>query len=164
MKDIDKTYINLTEFSPILLKLGKPVLDDRIERFENQIDYKFPVEFKYFLKRHNGFSLSVTQVNGIGEEYFENSLDKIYAFEHIQSENPMPKEFLPFSPDGYGNYYCLDLSRIENEYCPIVFWQHDFKYNSIDEVETCNNSFISWIEEVMIEWTLEEYNHDGSEK
>jgi hypothetical protein len=76
----------------------------------------------------------------------------------------MPKYFLPFSPDGYGNHYCLDFSRIKNEICPIVFWQHDFKYENLTEVETCNNSFVDWVNEVLIEWTLEEYNYDGTEK
>jgi hypothetical protein len=34
----------------------------------------------------------------------------------------------------------------------------------MNEVETCNQSFTEWIDEVMIEWTLEEYNYDGTEK
>ena len=57
-----------------------------------------------------------------------------------------------------------ELSRIENEICPIVFWQHDCNYENISEVETCNKNFVEWINEVMIEWTLGEYNFDGTEK
>jgi cell wall assembly regulator SMI1 len=158
---ISNTYKELLKFSDSILTLEKPISDNRMEDFEKEIGYKFPKDFKYFIKQNNGFTLAATQVNGIGIEYKENSLDKLYNIEHNEVENPMPKEFLPFSADGFGNHYCLDLSRIENEFCPIVFWQHDFEYRNIAEVETCNESFISWVNEVMIEWTLEEFNYDG---
>ncbi len=51
-----------------------------------------------------------------------------------------------------------------NGACPVVFWQHDFIYRNTGEAEECNDSFINWIKEVMIEWTLEEYNYDGTGK
>ena len=159
-----KTYNNLLKFSSTVLTLEKKIVDNRIENFENEIGFSLPKDFKYFIKNSNGFSLRATSVNGIGEEYLENSLDKIYAFEHYETGNPMPQHFLPFSPDGFGNFYCLDLSRIENETCPIIFWQHDFIYDNLDEVETCNKNFAEWVNEVMIEWTLEEINFDGIEK
>jgi cell wall assembly regulator SMI1 len=157
-------YNELLKFSNSLLNLETSIIDNRIEDFENNIDYKLPKDFKSLIKKHNGFSLSGTEVYGIGKEFGENSLDKIYAFEHNQVENLMPNFFLPFSPDGYGNHYCIDLSRNENEICPIVFWQHDCIYEKIIEVETCNADFAEWISEVMIEWTLEEYNYNGTEK
>ena len=53
---------------------------------------------------------------------------------------------------------------MENVICPIVFWQWDYLYEDIKEVETCNSSFLDWIQEVVIDWTLEDYNYDGSEK
>lgn len=74
----------------------------------------------------------------------------------------MPLEFLPFSSDGRGNHYCLDLSRLKGGSCPVIFWQWDFQYPNIEAVETCNESFYDWLDEVMIGWTLEEYNYDGS--
>ena len=158
------TYEELLKFSNSILNLESPIIDSRIEDFENKIEYKLPKDFKYFIKKNNGFSLSVTEVYGIGKEFLNSSLDEIYDFEHNEVGNPMPKYFWPFSPDGYGNHYCIDLSRIENEICPIVFWQHDYNYKNISEVETCNKNFVEWINEVMIEWTLGEYNFDGTEK
>lgn len=157
-------YNELLKFSYSILTLEKPINDNRIEDFENYIEYKLPTDYKCFIKKHNGFSLNGAEVYGIGKEYGESSLSKIYDFEQYLVGNPMPKNFLPFSPDGYGNHYCIDLSRVENEICPIVFWQHDFNYENISEVETCNVSFAEWIKEVMIDWTLSEYNYDGKEK
>lgn len=158
------TYKNLIKFSDSILSLGNPIIDNRINEFEKIIGYKLPKDFKWFIEKNNGFSLFGNEVTGLGEEFLNASIDKVYNFEHSEVENPMPKYFLPFSPDGYGNHYCLDFSRIKNEICPIVFWQHDFKYENLTEVETCNNSFVDWVNEVLIEWTLEEYNYDGTEK
>jgi cell wall assembly regulator SMI1 len=76
----------------------------------------------------------------------------------------MPHHFLPFSNDGRGNHYCLDLSRLTGQSCPVVFWQWNYDYASLEEVEACNDNFVSWVKEVMIDWTLEMYNYDGSKK
>ncbi|MCP2045213.1 SMI1/KNR4 family protein [Pontibacter sp. HSC-36F09] len=162
MKEIEqqceKVLGSLYQFSKNLLDLGELIPDNRLSEFENQIGFKLPFDFSYILTKYNYFSLAGTEVLGIGIEFKEESLDKVYRFEHDGAGNTMPKEFLPFSPDGRGNYYCLDLSRMENSLCPVVFWQHDFTYSKKEEVETCNEKFIDWVEEVMIEWTLEDFD------
>ena len=163
-KEIESIYNELLKFSDSILELKDAITDSRIQEFEEIIGYKFPTDFVYFLRMHNGFSLHATEVLGIGKDFGYNSLDKIYEFERSEVENPMPNYFLPFSPDGYGNHYCMDVSRMEDELCPIVFWQHDYNYENLEDVETCNINFAAWINEVMIEWTLEDYNYDGSEK
>jgi len=153
----------LSKFSPDLFYLGLPINDARLELFEKQLHLELPSDFKYLLKKHNGFSLDGTEVYGLDEAFRGSSLDTVYHFEHFDVGNPMPGAFFPFSPDGFGNHYCLDLSQLKEERCPVVFWQHDADYESYD-VETCNESFISWVKEVMIDWTLEDYNYDGTEK
>lgn len=154
----------LYKFSDEILELGSPILDDRLEVFERNINITLPFDFKFILKKHNGFSLVGTEVLGLSEELRVNSLDQVYKFEHYETQNSMPSEYIPFSADGRGNYYCLDSSRLQGEICPIIFWQHDIIYQSKTDVETCNNSFLEWVEEVIIDWTLEDYNYDGTEK
>lgn len=154
----------LYRFSDDIIYLGNAITDNRLEEFEAQIGYNFPIDFKYILKRHNSFSLLGTEVMGFDLKYRGSSLDQLYYFEHQQVDNPMFKEFLPFSPDGRGNHYCLDLSKLENGLCPVVFWQHDYFYLDKTDVEISNNTFIDWIKEVMINWTLEDTNYDGNEK
>jgi cell wall assembly regulator SMI1 len=146
------------QFSSDLLDLGEPITDNKLSEFEHQIGFQLPLDFSYILTKHNYISLAGTEVLGIGSEFREESLDKVYLFEHNWVGNPMPKEFLPFSPDGRGNHYCLDLSRMKNSLCPVVFWQHDYTYSKKEEVETCNENFIDWVEEVMIEWALEDFD------
>lgn len=154
----------LYRFSSEILDLGKEILDARIEDLEKEIGYKLPDDFKYVLKKNNGITLAGTEIYGLSSELKGKSLDLVYKFEHFEVENPMPKNFFPFSPDGQGNHYCLDLSKIEDGICPVIFWQWDFEYENIEDVEICNNNFVDWVNEVMIEWTLQIYNYDGSEK
>lgn len=160
----DEVLLEINKFSSEMLILGRPILDFRLENLESGIGYLLPKDFKYILKKHNGIALSGTEIYGISKEFKSNSLDQIYKFEHFDVENKMPKNFFPFSPDGQGNHYCLDLSKIENGICPVIFWQWDFEYENIEDVEICNDNFIDWVSEVMIEWTLQIYNYDGTEK
>ena len=151
-------------FTNELLFVNEPILDDRLESFEKKNKIKLPLDFKYLLSKHNGFSLNGTEVLGLDDKFKESSLEKVYDFEHYIVENKMPTEYIPFSPDGRENHYCLDLSRLSNDICPIVFWQWDYKYENKEEIETCNNSFHEWVKEVLINWTLDEYNYDGTSK
>ncbi len=154
----------LYKFSESILDLGKPIKDDRLEIFEKNIGYSLPSDYKNFMTKHNGFSLFGTLIYGIDKELRGSSLDVVYEFEHYKVFNKMPSFFIPFSPDGRGNHYCLDLSKLTNDVCPIIFWQCDYKYENIEDIEICNNSFLDWIQEVVIDWTLEDYNYDGSKK
>ncbi len=164
ISDCENTFNELSQFSPDILSLRNPIVDNRFDVWEAKIGYDLPVDFKFFLKRSNGFSLLGTEVAGLGEEFGGSSLEAIHDFEHHQADNKMPLHFLPFSNDGRGNHYCLDLSRLTNQVCPVVFWQWNYDYASLEEVETCNDSFVSWVKEIMIDWALELYNYDGSKK
>lgn len=160
----NQTLEELYKFSPEILYLGENIIDSRLESLEEEIGYKLPEDFKYIMKKHNGITLAGTQIYGLSAKLKESSLGKIYAFEHSEVENPMPKNFFPFSPDGRGNHYCLDLSKLEANVCPVMFWQWDFEYDNLEDVEVSNDNFAEWVNEVMIEWTLQMYNFDGTEK
>lgn len=169
MEDIfnecDWVINELDKFNKSIVSLGPAINDKRLEIFEKDIAFEFSLDFKYIIKRHNRIVLAGTEIYGLDKKLRGTSLDEVYQYEHKEEVyNAMPNEFLPFSPDGRGNHYCLNLSKLINGICPVVFWQHDFIYKNIEEVEECNDTFVSWIKEVMIEGTLEDYNYDGSEK
>ncbi|WMW76927.1 SMI1/KNR4 family protein [Flavobacterium sp. 20NA77.7] len=164
MNKVDNILERLYKFSPNILQLGKAIADDRLEILQSNISINLPNDFVYLLKKHNGIFLCGVEILGLGMDFGKSSLDKVYQFEHFEVNNPMPLEYFPFSPDGMGNHYCLDLSKKEgNDSCPIVFWQWDVDYQ-LNEVETCNSDFLDWMEEVLIGWTENDYNYDGSEK
>ena len=157
---LNKLYL----FSDEVLYLGDSIKDNRLKIFENEIGFELPQDYKYIIKLHNGISLLGTAIIGIDESYKEASLEAVYRFEHSTVAHKMPKEFLPFSQDGRGNHYCLNLAKINNSTCPVVFWQWDYNYDSINDVEETNKSLLSWMKEVMIVWKIESYNYDGTKK
>lgn len=144
----------LYKFSNNIIFFGNSIKDNRLEIFEKNIGFSLPNDFKYILKKHNGISILGTEIYGYDEELKDSSLEQVYKFEHFEVPNKMPPQFLPFSTDGRGNHYCLDLLRCIDGICPVVFWQWNFTYQNIENIETCNNSFFEWVKEVMIDWIL----------
>lgn len=161
-KEINSILLELNRFSESIAYFGPSIVDLRIEEFEKHIQRVLPMDFRSILSKYNGLSIAGIEVFGLDTSLKGSSLLEVYEFEHLGTLKKMPPQFVPFSADGMGNHYCLDLSRLEKGTSPIVFWQHDFEYNDISEVETCNESFHQWLKEVMIGWALEEYNYDGS--
>ncbi len=163
-KQYEELLQELYKFSDTILSLGTPIVDNRLEHLEKYLGYQLPSDFKFIITRHNSFSVAGTEVLGVGEDLHQASIENVYKFEHDEVGNPMPQKLLPFSPDGFGNHYCFDLNKLNNGICPVVFWQHDYIYSKEDEAEVCNVNFIEWVKEVMIDWTLEDTNYDGSDK
>ncbi|MEO6980532.1 MAG: SMI1/KNR4 family protein [Mucilaginibacter sp.] len=164
-KRCDLLITQLQKFDASIVFLGSTINDKRLELFENEIGFELSLDFKYIIKKHNRIILHGTEIYGFDKHLRGCSLDEIYQYEHNEEVyNTMPSEFLPFSPDGRGNHYCLNLSKLINGICPVIFWQHDFVYKNLEEVEECNGDFISWIKEVLIEPMLEDYDYDGTEK
>ena len=167
---ISETINELLKFSNEILTLGYPINDDRIELFENKYKVNLPNDYKYFIRLYNGVNLMGVNIFGIGpninDEMQSQTLESIYDIEHFEVAVPQYSYLVPFSPDGGGNFYCFD-TRVHNsntESCPIVFWVSNYQYNDKDEPEVTNESFDHFLHEVLIEWTLREYDYDGNEK
>lgn len=159
-----KIIEELMKFSSDILSLGHPIEDNRIENFELKFGVNLPSEFKTFMKKFNGLDMMGTEVLPF-DSLIENSIEGTYYYEHNKTIQPQSKELVTFSPDGRGNFYCLDTSKINNNgTCPVVFFQSLYLYSENDRPEVCNETFADWVGEVVIEWTLEDYNYDGSEK
>jgi hypothetical protein len=160
---MEKLINELLKFSDDILEVGSNIDDNRIEDFEKLNNLKLPNDFKQFIKKVNGFSLMGTEVYGFDMTKSE-SLEKVYHFEHFEVIYPQYLYLVPFSPDGRGNFYCLDTSKLSNDSCPIVFWVSNYEYTESDTPETTHKSFLDWVQEIAIDWILEDYNYDGSEK
>lgn len=162
--DLQNVLNELKKFSKEILTLNPPLKDlNLLFQFERKYNLKLPDDFKYLLSLHNGIDLMGTSIYGFdGDE----NIESIYEFEHYQVVFPQYDYLVPFSNDGRGNFYCLDTSGYCNikKSCPIVFWASNYLYNSDDQPEVTNASLSDWIKEVMIDWTLESFNYDGTEK
>lgn len=161
MKEI---ILELNKFSSKILYLNPPVDSIILGKFEQTYNLILPNDYKELLKATNGFSLMGEQVFGLFNDKRTESLDANYEYEHLHSLYPMPDYYIPFSPDGAGNHYCFDVSNLSDTSCAIVFWQSGYPYTKADGPEVTNNSFKNWIKEVIIDWTLEEYDYDGKKR
>ncbi len=154
----------LLKFSDDIIELGGSINDNRIEDFEQYRRLILPYDFKQFIKEINGFNLMGTEVYGFNISKSE-SIETIYQFEHYEVINPQYSYLVPFSPDGRGNFYCIDTNNnLENGDFPIVFWVSNYEYTEDDFPEMTHNNFLDWVQEIVIDWILEDYNYDGSEK
>jgi len=111
------------------------------------IGIELPLDFKYFLKWSNGFSIFGTEILGIGNVQYD--LLKTINWEQNESNNLMPNNIIPFSATGNGDFYCFDITNglDKDGLCPIIYWQ--WNYSNADRYEIVNNSFIEWLKELI---------------
>lgn len=149
----------LHKFSSAIITFKPPVSSESILAFEKQFNVVLPDDYKELVQIHNGFELMGDTILGIfSSDNPNNNLNDCYTFEHFGSVCPMPKNLIPFCPDGYGNYYCFD-SKTNS----IVFWESECDYSEADP-EVVYSDLYSMIHEIFIDWVLEDYNYDGSKK
>ena len=161
---MENSIAELLKFSDKILELNNSINDNRINSFENEFKITLPDDFKNFISKINGFSLMGNKVYGFNKNIPE-SIENVYRFEHFDVLYPQYEKLVPFCNDGRGNFYCLDTSKNnKKDNCPIVFWVSNYEYSLEDLPEIVYNSFIEWLNEVIIEWTLESYDYDGNEK
>ena len=152
----------LLKFSSKVLTLNEGVMESTLNDFEINHNLILPSDYKILLRRTNGLDLMGSTVYGIYDESLFLSLDGAYKIEHNEVGNKMPLNLIPFSPDGRGNHYCFDSTICNDESCRVVFWEHYLTYNDEYPPEIVNESFAEWVNEVLIEWKLERYDHDGN--
>jgi cell wall assembly regulator SMI1 len=155
---------HLLKFSPDILTLNNPVNEVDIKNFEELYGLQLPQDYIYLLHRTNGFNLMGASVLPVLGAEVTGSLEESYIFEHFKVANPMHTDLIPFSPDGGGNHYCFDVSGGNRSVSKIVFWQHDITYSNEIKPELTHESLADWINEVVMEWTLEDFDYDGNEK
>lgn len=152
---IDDVIKQLKKFSVDILDWKMPVDEQKVFSFEHEINNKLPDEFVFLLKETNGFSLMGVEIIGFSTLKNEYGLEETYRFEHFDVENLMPNYLVPFSPDGYGNYYCFDVKNHN-----IVFWEHDSDYKQDKPIVVCKSLAI-FIQEIIIDEILKDYDYEG---
>src|SRR5450755_371632 len=125
MAKIIEVVEEILKFSPKVLKLNEAINEDAIVEFEGVYGVTLPNDYKYLLRRTNGLDLMGNTVYGIHDESVAMSLGGAFKFEHYEVGNEMPRNLIPFSPDGRGNHYCFDCAKCDDESCKIIYWRHD---------------------------------------
>ena len=161
MIKIAEVINEILKFSPAVLTLHKGVDEDKISEFEKRFGLALPNDYKDLLRWSNGLELMGIVVFGIFDDSILSSLGGAYKVEHYEVGNAMTLNLVPFSPDGGGNHYCFDSKKCDEQSCQISFWQHNLSYTEDESPEVVNHSFAEWVKEVVIDWTLEDYDHNG---
>jgi len=165
MKKIEQVLSELRKFSDKAIEWSHPVKENDIDSFERKYQLNLPADYKYLLIQTNGFELMGNEVYGLNVEDKED-LGKVYHFEHYEVGFSIYSHLVPFSSDGGGNFYCFNTLKLteKKESCQIVFWTSGYEYTITDEPEITHQSFSDWVQEILIDWTLEDYDYNGNEK
>ncbi len=160
---VDQLVHNLKQFSDVLAVFQPPADPALITAFETQHHLCLPADYKRVLMHMNGFSLMGNDVYGIDDS--PTSLAAVYHREHALVNYPQDAHLVPFSDDGRGNFYCFDTRFITTETatCPIIFWVSNYVYTADDQPDVVYDDFIACVQEVIIDWALEDHDHDGNE-
>jgi hypothetical protein len=164
MENIDRLVNELHKFSPSIISFEAPVDKRSILDFHVRHNLTLPTDYIHFLEKNNGTNLFGTIIYGVATGEPSTDLEMNYKFEHHEVGNPMQEYLVPFSPDGGGNHYCFDTRKCDENSCLVVFWQHNYTYSNEDPPAVVNNSFAEWLKEVVIDWTLEDYDYSGNKK
>lgn len=164
MNGIPEVFEEIQRFSSGLYQLYGAAEEGKIISFEQRHKISLPNDYKFFLSKTNGIDFMGAVVYGVCDDMASKSIESSYIFEHYEVGNPMPVNLIPFSPDGAGNHYCFDSNNSTNESCEVVFWQHDLSYDLNNPPEVVNESFAEWMKEVLIDWTLEDYDYNGKKR
>lgn len=155
---IERLISELKKFDNSVVTFGEPATEQEIEESETHLGQNLPNEYKEFVRKYNGLDFDCEYILKVGNNICNTySINKVYDFEHYNTENPMPLHLIPFAPDGFGNHYCFDMQKEGI----IVFWQHDIDYTTT-QPEIVYKSMADMIQEVFIDWS--ELNYDGSPK
>jgi len=166
MENVDKIIEELKKFTSDVATLGEPASQYDIDSFEKKYDLKLPEDYKYAIRKANGFSVMGDEVYGIHSSNTPSSLDLVYEREHNAVAYPQFPYIVPFSDDGGGNFYCFDTRQLskDEQSCFVVFWVSNYQYSDADMPEVVYESFVDFVNEVLIDWTLRDYDYDGNER
>lgn len=174
IKCLDQITDNFKEFN---YDLNPGVTEKKILSLENIIKKQFPEDFKAFYKLHNGEN---AHGYGIlkGEEFLsmERILEEWNVWQELIDSKALLNDeegeyiseadlgvknvwwnpnWIPFSYDGNGNHYCIDLDpSAEGTYGQIIRVWHDEPVR-----ELLNSSFTEWINEYISQLENNEFTY-----
>jgi hypothetical protein len=166
MSNIIDVIAELKRFSSRVFKPNRPANQDLIAEFESKYKVTLPSDYKYLVLQMDGFKLFWNSVYGLAAVAGEEFLGRVYEREHFEVAVPQFAHLVPFHNDGSGNFYCFDTKKMTADglSCPVVFWTSNYSYDEKDLPEKVNENFAHWVEEVMIEWSLEEFDYEGNRR
>lgn len=123
---------------------GRGASEEEIGAAERALGLTFPKNYRAFLRRFGWGGAEGLEVYGLGRDV-PSYLDVVALTQSERTEmTPRLRDgLLPILNDGFGNHYCLDLTRVRGDDCPVVLWDHT--QGAAEVPEEVSGSFVDWI-------------------
>lgn len=126
--------------------LGIGASEESIRDAAQELGVTLPNDYEAYLRTYGWARLLYDELYGIGDSVPAHlNLTTNTVRERTDFRPYLPKQLIPVMPDGAGNHYCLDLSKLEFGICPVVFWDHDEGEQQTPQI--VGRSFSDWIVE-----------------
>jgi hypothetical protein len=119
--------------------------EDVIAQCEQQLGTTLPDSYRWFL-REFGFTYWPREICGVSGDPALDVVKNTEGERH-DVEPELPLHLVAFCPDGWGNNYCLDTSRMADGECPVVFWSHEREPDQ--QPELTHATFLDWLEDMV---------------
>jgi antitoxin YobK len=85
----------------------------------------FPKSYIAFMRKFGGGTFRFAQMHSINKVTDDNGAEFLEIFEQASQNISIvaAKKLIPFADDYSGDYYCFDISRMQDDgECPVVLW------------------------------------------
>jgi cell wall assembly regulator SMI1 len=125
-------------------EIGAGATSSQIAAAQVTLGVVFPKSYRTFLAEFGWARFSHHELYGLGGgmpthlELLRNALA-----ERNEMQPVLPHSLIPVLNDGAGNHYCLDTERMNNDECPVVFWDHERTEAQMPEIVA--PTFAQWL-------------------
>ena len=141
-----------------------PASAEVIKEAEAELGVTFPESYRLFLGQFSGGGLPF-EIYGVepqalpeGQDYYFQNVVGMTESEREEVEPSLPLFLIPFTPNGMGDHWCLDTSRLVGSECPVIFWNHEI--DEQQELRQTHATFLDWLEEMASSEDIQEYYQD----
>jgi hypothetical protein len=126
---------------------GRGCSSEGVSEIEHALGVVLPQSYRRFLKEF-AYATWPDYIYGLWTGPVRGfDVVRLTQDERSEAEPPLPRHLVPFSPDGWGNHFCLDTSRMKDGECPVVFWDHEMGSDQTPTVVCA--TFLAWLGEAM---------------
>lgn len=136
------------------IEIGTPSTPGRVAAAEKALGVKLPESYKQFLLTCGSADIENEEIFGLDPEDHPSDFVQSTLFMRKAEDFKWPDHMLVIAADGRGGDFCLDVSKIKGDDCPVVY--HDHELDEIDEesgaitpsFEKVKPTFAAWVKQI----------------
>jgi hypothetical protein len=132
-----------------------PATAEDLAEAEKTLGCRFPESYRWFQLEFGQVTTGPIDIYGVrAVEPPTLNIVGINLDERRNAQPALPAHLIAFSDSGAGDLLCFDTSALEDDECPIVWWDHEADVDQ--EPEIAGPSFLDWLETELRERAAEE--------